>query len=63
VKNPIHVSQPRRLKVRTEENNVIEIAPIRVKITVHAPWLEMALKAVEMETMPAAEMRTWATRI
>jgi len=54
VMNPAQVSQPSLEKVRMELKPVMPIAATRLKITVHAPWFDRALSAVETETMPAA---------
>lgn len=58
VEKPSQVSQPRFLKVRTDEKAVIIAVATKVKTTVHALCSESALRAVEMETAPAAVMRT-----
>lgn len=63
VAKPNHVSHPSLEKVLTDDMAVMRTAETKLKITVHAPCSDSALKAVEHDTMPAAVMRTWATRI
>lgn len=58
-----HVSHPSRENVLIEENPVIRAADTNANTTVQAPWSERALKAVSVETIPAAVMRVWARRI
>jgi hypothetical protein len=56
--NPSQVSQPRFRKVRMDEKTVIMAVATKVKMTVQALCSERAFRAVEIDTAPAAVMRT-----
>jgi hypothetical protein len=52
-----HASQIIRPRVRTLERTKPTIAARATKIAVQAPWLVIALSAMEMESIPEAETK------